>query len=138
MPYSHGRAIRFHTYALSRAFPRPCPLNRGNPTLWRFFPPSSILHFRPPAVLRRQRAEFLVAEACRRQDYSVDFSLGRGADGGVDLTLNRDDRKSLVQCKQWKTVSVGAAVIREMFGLIRGCKSSSSSFSSSNEPKPNR
>jgi len=49
----------------------------------------------------------------------------------VNLTLNRDDRKSLVQCKQWKTVSVGAPVIREMFGLIRGCKSSSSSFSSS-------
>jgi restriction system protein len=62
--------------------------------------------------------EFLVAEAYRRQGYAVEFSLGRGADGGVDLTLNRDGRKSLVQCKQWKAYSVGAPVIREMFGLL--------------------
>jgi restriction system protein len=62
--------------------------------------------------------EFLVAEAYRRQGYDVEFLLGRGADGGVDLTLRRDGRKSLVQCKQWKVFSVGAPVIREMFGLL--------------------
>lgn len=62
--------------------------------------------------------EFLVAEAFRRQGYQVEFSLGGGADGGVDLTLYRDNRTSLVQCKQWKVFSVGAPVIREMFGLI--------------------
>ncbi len=61
--------------------------------------------------------EFLVAEAYRRQGYTVEYSLGRGADGGVDLTLRRDRRTSLVQCKQWKTYSVGAPVIREMFGM---------------------
>lgn len=62
--------------------------------------------------------EYLVAEAFRRQGYTVDYSLGRGADGGVDLTLRRAGRTSLVQCKQWKVFSVGAPVIREMFGLI--------------------
>jgi restriction system protein len=62
--------------------------------------------------------EFLVAEAYRRQGYQVEYSLGRGADGGVDLTLRRDGRTSLVQCKQWKVFSVGAPVIREMFGLL--------------------
>jgi len=62
--------------------------------------------------------EFLVAEAYRRQGYQVEFSLGRGADGGVDLTLRRDGRISLVQCKQWKVFSVGAPVIREIFGLM--------------------
>jgi len=62
--------------------------------------------------------EYLVAEAYRRQGYRVDFSLSRGADGGVDLTLRRDGRTSLVQCKQWKVFSVGAPVIREMFGLL--------------------
>jgi restriction system protein len=62
--------------------------------------------------------EFLVAEAFRRQGYQVEFSLGRGADGGVDLTLHRNGRTSLVQCKQWKVFSVGAPVIREMFGLM--------------------
>jgi restriction system protein len=62
--------------------------------------------------------EYLVAEAFRRQGYQVEFSLGRGADGGVDLTLRRDGRTALVQCKQWKVFSVGAPVIREMFGLL--------------------
>jgi len=62
--------------------------------------------------------EFLVAEAYRRQGFQVEYSLSRGADGGVDLTLRRDDRTSLVQCKQWKIFSVGAPVIREMFGLL--------------------
>ena len=62
--------------------------------------------------------EYLVAEAFRRQGYAVDYSLGRGADGGVDITLQKDGRKSLVQCKQWKVFSVGAPVIREMFGLM--------------------
>jgi len=61
--------------------------------------------------------EFLVAEAYRRQGYAVEYSLGRGADGGVDLILRRDGRTVLVQCKQWKTYSVGAPVIREMFGV---------------------
>jgi restriction system protein len=62
--------------------------------------------------------EFLVAEAYRRQGYEVNFSLGKGADGGVDLVLRKSGRTSLVQCKQWKVFSVGAPVIREMFGLM--------------------
>jgi restriction system protein len=62
--------------------------------------------------------EHLVAEAYRRQGYHVEYSLGRGADGGVDLTLHKNGHKSLVQCKQWKVFSVGAPVIREMFGLL--------------------
>ena len=62
--------------------------------------------------------EYLVAEAFRRQGYAVDYSLGRGADGGVDIVLRQADRKVLVQCKQWKVFSIGAPVIREMFGLM--------------------
>lgn len=62
--------------------------------------------------------EYLVAEAYRRQGYQVEYSLGRGADGGVDLTLRKDGFTSLVQCKQWKVFSVGAPVVREMFGLM--------------------
>lgn len=62
--------------------------------------------------------EFLVAEAYRRQGYQVEYSLGRGSDGGVDLILRKDGRTSLVQCKQWRVFSVGAPVVREMFGLL--------------------
>ena len=38
--------------------------------------------------------------------------------GGVDLTMRKDGQKCLVQCKQWKVFSVGAPVVREMFGLM--------------------
>ena len=62
--------------------------------------------------------EYLVVEAFRRQGYQLEFSVGRGADGGVDLKLHRAGRTALVQCKQWKVYSVGAPVIREMFGLM--------------------
>ncbi|XHR31050.1 MAG: restriction endonuclease [Chthoniobacteraceae bacterium] len=62
--------------------------------------------------------EFLVAEAYKRQGYAVDFSFNRGADGGVDLILQKGGRTTFVQCKQWKKSSVGAPVIREMFGIM--------------------
>jgi restriction system protein len=62
--------------------------------------------------------EFLVAEAYRRRGYQVDYSLGKGADGGVDLVLRKAGRISFVQCKQWKAFSVGASVIREQFGIM--------------------
>jgi restriction system protein len=62
--------------------------------------------------------EYLVAEAYRRQGFDVDYSLGEGSDGGVDLVLRKDGRKVLVQCKQWKTFSVGRPVVQQMFGIM--------------------
>lgn len=62
--------------------------------------------------------EWMVAEAYRRQGYAVEESLGGGPDGGIDLTLRKAGRTILVQCKRWKTGSVGAPVIREMFGIL--------------------
>ena len=62
--------------------------------------------------------EYLVAEAYRRQGYSVDYTLGTGPDGGVDVVLKKDGRTSLVQCKCWKTWSVPVSVVREMFGIM--------------------
>jgi len=62
--------------------------------------------------------ELLVAEAYRRQGYEVEYSLGKGADGGVDLQLRKAGRRLLVQCKRWKTYSVGAPVVRELFGIM--------------------
>ena len=62
--------------------------------------------------------ELLLAEAYRRHGYQVDYSLGKGADGGVDLVLRRTNRTFLVQCKQWKVFSVGAPVVRELFGIM--------------------
>ncbi|ASK98518.1 restriction endonuclease [Xanthomonas campestris pv. merremiae] len=62
--------------------------------------------------------EQLVGEAFRRQGYSVEETGLGGADGGIDLMLRKDGRRTLVQCKQWKRQQVGVSVVREMYGLL--------------------
>lgn len=65
-----------------------------------------------------KRFEDLVGEVYRRQGFAVEESLGGGADGGVDLVLRKNGEKILVQCKRWKNKSVGAPVVRELYGLM--------------------
>ncbi len=43
--------------------------------------------------------ELLVGEAFRRQGYAVEETGLGGADGGIDLILRKDGRRTLVQCK---------------------------------------
>ncbi len=62
--------------------------------------------------------ELVIAEIYRRQGYTVEVSSGLGADGGIDITLSRDDAKTLVQCKQRRTESVGVKPVRELFGVL--------------------
>jgi restriction system protein len=62
--------------------------------------------------------EMLVGEAFRRQGYAIrETGLG-GADGGIDLILQKDGKVTLVQCKQWKKQCVDVKVVREMLGLL--------------------
>ena len=62
--------------------------------------------------------ERLLAEAFRRQGYEVPYRDSSGPDGGVDLELSKSGQRTLVQCKQWKTRSVGVKVIRELRGVM--------------------
>lgn len=62
--------------------------------------------------------ELLVGEAFRREGYAVEETGLGGADGGIDLILRKDRRRTLVQCKQWKRQQVGVSVVREMYGLL--------------------
>jgi restriction system protein len=62
--------------------------------------------------------EYLVSEAYRRQGYSVQENTGGGADGGIDLVLNKDGNRILVQCKNWRSRKVGVSTIRELFGVV--------------------
>jgi restriction system protein len=62
--------------------------------------------------------EDLVAEAYRRKGCAVEENLGKGPDGGIDLILRKGGRKTLVQCKRWKGKTVGAPVVRELYGLM--------------------
>jgi restriction system protein len=61
--------------------------------------------------------EALMAEAFRRQGYLVE-DTGSGADGGIDLVLEKDGRTALVQCKQWRTKQVGVKPVRELLGVV--------------------
>lgn len=62
--------------------------------------------------------ERLVGEAFRQQGYDIEETGLGGADGGVDLVLWRDGRRTLVQCKQWRRERVPVNVVREMYGLL--------------------
>lgn len=65
-----------------------------------------------------QEFELLVAEAFRRKGFKVTENGGGGADGGIDLILQKDGKKSIVQCKRWKTFSIGVPLIRELYGVM--------------------
>tara|TARA_B100000446_G_scaffold184352_1_gene206119 strand:- start:7219 stop:8046 length:828 start_codon:yes stop_codon:yes gene_type:complete len=61
--------------------------------------------------------ELLIGEAFRRQGYTVS-ETNTGADGGIDLVLNRNGETHLVQCKHWKASKVSVQVVREFYGVI--------------------
>ncbi len=62
--------------------------------------------------------EALVAEYFRRQGFSVTQTGGGGADGGVDVWVQRGGDRYLVQCKHWRARRVGVEPVRELYGLI--------------------
>jgi restriction system protein len=62
--------------------------------------------------------ERLLAEAFRREGYTVEPGGGSAPDGGVDLRLFREGRLILVQCKHWKVWKVGVKVVRELRGVM--------------------
>ena len=63
--------------------------------------------------------ERLVAEWFHRQGYDVVEKGGGGPDGGIDLTLRKNGRTEIVQCKQWRRRQVAVATVREMWGLMQ-------------------
>jgi len=62
--------------------------------------------------------EALVGEAFRRQGFQVSETGGGGADGGIDLMLQKDGETTLVQCKHWRSFKVGVREVRELFGVM--------------------
>jgi restriction system protein len=62
--------------------------------------------------------EALVGETFRRKGFVVTERGGNGPDGGVDLELCLGKDKYLVQCKQWQTLKVGVATVRELYRVM--------------------
>lgn len=65
--------------------------------------------------------ELLLAEAFRRQGYAVRESPP-SPDGGIDLTLTRNNETTLVQAKNWRAYEVGVKVVRELCGVMHASK----------------
>jgi restriction system protein len=68
--------------------------------------------------------EELVGEVFRRQGYFVLENPSVGADGGVDLRLRKNGQITFVQCKHWKSKSVGVSIVRELYGVMTAAKAS--------------
>ena len=83
-----------------------------------------------------QDFEQLVGEAYRRQGYRVAERGGAGADGGIDLELRTKDKKLVVQCKRWKTRTVGVELVRELYGAMVGEEAHSAIFVTSGRYTP--
>lgn len=69
-----------------------------------------------------QEFEELVAEAFRREGYEAEVRGDVAGDGGVDVVLRRKAEKTLVQCKHWKSWTVGVTIVRELRGVMAGEK----------------
>ncbi|MDP3212191.1 restriction endonuclease [Methylotenera sp.] len=78
-----------------------------------------------------QDFELLVGEAFRRKGFEVKEVGGGGADGGIDLILTKNGKKSIVQCKRWKTFSIGVPLIRELYGVMTSERANDCIFVSS-------
>jgi len=78
-----------------------------------------------------QDFELLVGEAFRRKGFEVKEVGGGGADGGIDLVLTKNGKKSIVQCKRWKTFSIGVPLIRELYGVMTSERANDCIFVSS-------
>lgn len=63
--------------------------------------------------------ETITEKVLAAEGYKVITRAGRGADGGVDLTLRAPDgRTVLVQCKNWLTFTVDVRKLRELDGIV--------------------
>jgi restriction system protein len=48
-----------------------------------------------------------------------------GVDGGIDLRLRKNGQMTFVQCKHWKSKSVGVKIVRELSGVMTAAKAAS-------------
>lgn len=53
-----------------------------------------------------------------RRKFAAQRSIDGGADSGVDLVLTKEGKRFLVQCKQYRALTVSVMVVREIFGIV--------------------
>lgn len=65
-----------------------------------------------------RKFEDLITEAYKQNGYKIRREPVSGSDGGVDIVVEKEDRLTLVQCKQWRSRKLGVKIVREMFGIL--------------------
>jgi len=122
-----GQAAAAHAHWLAAIFLLPIPFALFNTARRR-----RLVEARPTVdrllTISLQEFEQLVGEAYRRQGYRVVDRGGAGADGGIDLELHTKDQTLVVQCKRWKTRTVGVELVRELYGAMVGEKAHEAIF----------
>src|SRR5206468_4017056 len=66
--------------------------------------------------------EKLIALVYQKLGYAVTRRGGANPDGGIDLIIEKDGQRVAVQCKQWKTWTVGVRNVREFLGALTHAK----------------
>ncbi len=71
--------------------------------------------------------ESLIGECYRLRGFRAQENRSEVADGGFDIRAEDRHGLHLVQCKYWRTRQVGAAIVRELYGVMaaEGAKSGS-------------
>lgn len=64
--------------------------------------------------------EQVVGMIFQRQGYAVSCTRVSG-DGGIDLNMILQDKRHIVQCKNWKAL-VGVKEVRELYGVLCHCR----------------
>ncbi len=80
-----------------------------------------------------KKFEQLIGEAYRQQGYLVNENGGSGPDDGIDLTLTRAGKHTLVQCKHWRSNKIGVPIVREHLGVMTAHKADHGMIVSSGE-----
>ena len=62
--------------------------------------------------------ERLSMELFSHEGWQTRGNTKKGADGGVDIWMQKSGTKAIVQCKRYSSAVVGVKVVREMYGLM--------------------
>lgn len=68
--------------------------------------------------MRWDELEIVVRRIFEQHGFYAERVGGAGADGGVDIILNKAGRTMLVQCKQWRARQVSVNIVRELAGVV--------------------
>lgn len=62
--------------------------------------------------------ELLIAEVFRQKGYTIAERSGHRADSEVDLTVTKNNKAYLIQCKHWRTNKVGVVKVKELYAVM--------------------